>query len=960
MIERAVAKDPARALRERRRADRGRPRARRARRRRRPGCSPSTPEQPTARDRRGRPGRRAAGGSDAGGRQPRRRGRGRVLAAIAVAFVVQQLFGGDGVSVSAPIAVGHGPLRIATGERSVWVTSARDGTLTRIDPTTGDGRRRAAAARQGRLRRRRSAPARSGSRARAPARCCAIDGDRHGSSAGSTSAAAPARSSSAAAGSGSPTRTAPASPRSTRPGGRVFKRGIAPARGAAAPRRRRRRRLGQQRLTGTVRRIDLGTAVAGPPILAGRGPAGVTVGRGLVWVANSRSDSVTRVDPVDPARSSASRSRSANGPAASTPAPASSGSPTPPTTRSAASTSRAASDRRPDRGRPAPGRRRGRRRSGLGRRQRRRRGHPDRAVSRTIRYGSIEVMDQDIDQLCINTIRTLSIDAIQKANSGHPGHADGARPARLHALAALPALRPRRPDLARPRPLRALRRARLDAALLAALPGRGAGGRPRLRGRRRARRPPRATSKASASSTRARPATPSTAGPPGSRRRPARSARASPPRSGWRSPRKWQGARYGAELFDFDVYAIAGDGCLMEGVSGEAASLAGHLKLDNLCWVYDNNHITIDGRTDLAYDDDVAARFEGYGWNVVRVEDANDLDRIASAFEEFRAEEGRPTLIVVDSHIGWGSPHKVRHLRRPRRAARRGGGARDQARLRLARGRPVPRPRRGHGALRRGDRQARRRAAAPPGRSGSPRYAKENAGLAAEIEAMQKRELPDGWDAAIPSFDADEKGIATRKASQQGPERDRRAAALAARRLRRPHRLDLGPLRLRRRRRLRARRLRRPPAPLRDPRARVGGDLQRPLALQAAAALVDLPDLLRLRPAGDPALGADGAAGDPPLHPRLDRARRGRPDPPAGRAARLAAGDPRPRRDPARRRQRGRRGLAGGDRPHPPAGRPGPHPPERAGPRPLASTPRPRGCGAAATCSPTPRAATPR
>ena len=110
---------------------------------------------------------------------------------------------------------------------------------------------------------------------------------------------------------------------------------------------------------------------------------------------------------------------------------------------------------------------------------------------------------------------------------------------------------------------------------------------------------------------------------------------------------------------------------------------------------------------------------------------------------------------------------------------------------------------------------------------------------------------------------------------------------------------------------------------------------QRPLALEAAPALVDLPHLLRLRPPGDPALGADGAAGDPRLHPRLDRPRRGRPDPPAGRAAGLAAGDPRPRRDPARRRQRGRRGLAGGDRPHPPAGRPGPHPPERAGPRPL-------------------------
>jgi transketolase len=121
---------------------------------------------------------------------------------------------------------------------------------------------------------------------------------------------------------------------------------------------------------------------------------------------------------------------------------------------------------------------------------------------------------------------------------------------------------------------------------------------------------------------------------------------------------KWMAARYGAVHFDFDVYALAGDGCLMEGVSGEAGSIAGHLKLDNLCWIYDNNHITIDGKTELAYEDDVAARFMGYGWNVTRVGDANDTGLIADAFEEFRGEEGRPTLIIVDSHIGWGSPHK--------------------------------------------------------------------------------------------------------------------------------------------------------------------------------------------------------------------------------------------------------------------------------------------------------------
>ena len=123
---------------------------------------------------------------------------------------------------------------------------------------------------------------------------------------------------------------------------------------------------------------------------------------------------------------------------------------------------------------------------------------------------------------------------------------------------------------------------------------------------------------------------------------------------------KWMGAHFnrpGFELFDFDVYAICGDGCLMEGVSNEAASLAGHQRLDNLCWIYDNNHISIDGQTGITYEDDVAARFIGYGWNVTRVGDANDLDLLTRAYERFHQEEDGPTLIIVDSHIGYGSPH---------------------------------------------------------------------------------------------------------------------------------------------------------------------------------------------------------------------------------------------------------------------------------------------------------------
>ena len=124
----------------------------------------------------------------------------------------------------------------------------------------------------------------------------------------------------------------------------------------------------------------------------------------------------------------------------------------------------------------------------------------------------------------------------------------------------------------------------------------------------------------------------------------------------------WQAATFnrpGYELFDYDVYALCGDGCLMEGIGAEAASLAGHLKLSNLCWIYDNNKITIEGPTSLAFSEDVPARFAGYGWAVQHVADANDLGALGVAFDAFRAETERPTLIVVDSIIGYGSPNKA-------------------------------------------------------------------------------------------------------------------------------------------------------------------------------------------------------------------------------------------------------------------------------------------------------------
>jgi transketolase len=157
---------------------------------------------------------------------------------------------------------------------------------------------------------------------------------------------------------------------------------------------------------------------------------------------------------------------------------------------------------------------------------------------------------------------------------------------------------------------------------------------------------------------------------------------------------KWLANRYnrpGFEIFDYHIYTVCGDGCMMEGISSEAASLAGHLGLDNLCWVYDNNHITIEGSTRITFTEDVAARFLSYGWNVLRMGDANDIDRIEQALDVFRNTNGRPTFIVLDSHIGYGAPKAGP---RPQGTARRGGGQALQAQLWMARRGEISRARR--------------------------------------------------------------------------------------------------------------------------------------------------------------------------------------------------------------------------------------------------------------------------
>eukprot|EP00932_Pfiesteria_piscicida_P022091 SRR837773.8858.p1 GENE.SRR837773.8858~~SRR837773.8858.p1 ORF type:complete len:720 (-),score=256.16 SRR837773.8858:25-2154(-) len=231
---------------------------------------------------------------------------------------------------------------------------------------------------------------------------------------------------------------------------------------------------------------------------------------------------------------------------------------------------------------------------------------------------------------------------------------------------------------------------------------------------------------------------------------------------------KWFAARFnkpGFELFGYDIYALGGDGCLQEGVAAEAASLAGHLKLDNLCWIWDNNQITIEGNTSWAISEDIATRFIAYGWNVLRVGDANDVEALARAMNVFKREKQRPTLIVVDSHIAWGAPTKqdtftahgsplgvgevsatkaiykwpdqpflvpdsvLQHFRSQMEA--RGGTARKQWDELFA------------------------------------RYSKEFPEDASTLTHILHETLPEGWDKHCKEFPADPKGLATRQASAE-------------------------------------------------------------------------------------------------------------------------------------------------------------------------------------------------
>jgi len=220
------------------------------------------------------------------------------------------------------------------------------------------------------------------------------------------------------------------------------------------------------------------------------------------------------------------------------------------------------------------------------------------------------------------------------------------------------------------------------------------------------------------------------------------------------------------EMFDYDVYAVCGDGCMMEGISGEAASLAGHLKLSNVCWIYDNNHITIEGHTELAFSDDVATRFIGYGWNVTRVGDANDLEMLERALRTFKNTTDRPTLIIVDSHIAYGAPHKqdtsAAHGEplgeEEIRLTKRAYGWPEDATFLVPDGVPEHFQ---EGMGKRG------RALREAWMKKFTAYKAKYPELADHLYRMQTRQLPDSWDRGLPSFPPDAKGKATRDTSGQ-------------------------------------------------------------------------------------------------------------------------------------------------------------------------------------------------
>src|SRR5215469_4786866 len=356
----------------------------------------------------------------------------------------------------------------------------------------------------------------------------------------------------------------------------------------------------------------------------------------------------------------------------------------------------------------------------------------------------------DIDQLSINTIRTLAMDAVQQANSGHPGTPMALAPVAYVLWRKFLRFNPRNPKWAnRDRFILSNGHASMLLYALLHLTGYDLSLDDIKHFRQWESKTPGHPEYGLT------PGVETTTGPLG--QGVANSV-------GMAIAERWLEKHFnrdGNSLFGYRVYAICSDGDLMEGISHEAASIAGHLRLSNLLWIYDNNHITIEGNTKLAYSDDVAARFMAYGWHVQRISDANDLPSLEQAITRADAELTSPSLIIVDTHIAWGSPNK-------QDTAAAHGEPLGEEEIRLTKeayGWPqepkflVPDEVRQHmnEAVARGEqfesewlRQA-------------EKYSRAFPELYREFELMQRRELPPGWDRAIPTFPADAKGSATRE-----------------------------------------------------------------------------------------------------------------------------------------------------------------------------------------------------
>jgi transketolase len=372
----------------------------------------------------------------------------------------------------------------------------------------------------------------------------------------------------------------------------------------------------------------------------------------------------------------------------------------------------------------------------------------------------------DMDQLAINTIRMLVVDAVQKAKSGHPGTPMDAAPAAYTLWQRVLRYDPANPGwINRDRFVLSSGHASMLlyslihlAGIKATNPsyeqvGREAITLDDIKGFRQAgSRCPGHPEYGWTSGVE------TTTGPLG---------QGAATSVGMAIARNWLGATYnrpGFELFDFNVYALCGDGDMMEGITSEAASTAAHLRLSNLCWIYDSNRVSIEGHTDIAFTEDVAARFLAYGWNVLHVGDANDIDRLELAFQGFLRTTDRPTLIVVQSHIGYGSPHK-------QDSPEAHGEPLGEEEVRLvkqffgfdpAQFFIVPDGVRDHFSDNLG-----RRGATQSGawQSLFQRYRQEYPDQAEQIDRISRRELPAGWETALPEFPASEAGLSTRDAS---------------------------------------------------------------------------------------------------------------------------------------------------------------------------------------------------